>query len=307
MQTSIRLLAPVLALAACASASRAPSTTASPAPVAKRPVTLTYLGVAGWQISDGEHTVLVDPYFSRPDLSKDGPLVPDAEAIAAHAPAKADLILVGHSHFDHALDVAEVAKRTGAQVMGTISTARLARAGGVPTDRIIPVKGGEDYAFDGFSVRVVPSLHSAIGGPYILGTPTEIPDGVTLPMPANGYAEGGALAYLVRMGGHQVFVLGTASFIEREVEGLRPDVAIVATGLREKVTDYTCRLMRGLGAAPLVLLDHFDNYKVPAKGALAGLDAESRASTEAFLGEVKACAPATRVIIPEHFTPIRWP
>jgi L-ascorbate metabolism protein UlaG (beta-lactamase superfamily) len=135
-----------LSLAACThAAAPAPSSpAAAPAPSPpKTAVTMTYLGVAGWQISDGQHVILVDPYFSRPDL--DQPLVPDEAAIAAHAPAHADLILIGHSHSDHVLDAPSVARRTGAAILGTESTTRLAHAAGIPDEQLIPVKGGEDY------------------------------------------------------------------------------------------------------------------------------------------------------------------
>jgi L-ascorbate metabolism protein UlaG (beta-lactamase superfamily) len=306
---SLLSVASITLAAACASPLVGSGAAAPAAAAARSEVTLTYLGVAGWQISDGTHVILVDPYFTRPapDLADDAPLVPDTAAIAAHSPPRADLILVGHSHFDHALDVAEVAKRTGAQVLGTVSTAHLAHAGGVADDHIIPVKGGEDYQFDGFSVRVIPSLHSAIGGKHIFGGTSEIPADVKLPMPTSGYAEGGTLAYLVRLGGHQILIVGTASYIEREVDGLRPDIAIVALGLRDQITDYTCRLMRLVGQPALVIANHFDDFHAPPNGALAGLDPESRAAVEAFPAEVHACAPATRVVIPEHFQPIRVP
>jgi L-ascorbate metabolism protein UlaG (beta-lactamase superfamily) len=305
-----RLLALFCSLAACGSPAAVTGGAAAPATApARGEITLTYLGVAGWQISDGTHVILVDPYFTRPaaDLPDGAPLVPDAAAIAAHAPARADLILVGHSHFDHALDVAEVAKRSGAQVLGTVSTARLARAGGVPDDRIIPVKGGEDFQFDGFSVRVIPSLHSALGDKHVFGGTTEIPADVKLPMPLAGYAEGGTLAYLVRLGGHEILVVGTANYIERELDGLRPDVAIVAIGLRDEITDYTCRLLRLVGKPPLVIATHFDNLALPPNGALAGLDPEGRAAVESFTAEVRACAPESRAVIPEHFQPIGAP
>ena len=79
----------------------------------RRPIELVYLGVAGWQIRGDGKTVLVDPYLSRP-ADPDAPLVPDVAAIAAHTPARAELVVVGHSHYDHLLDAPEVAKRTGA-------------------------------------------------------------------------------------------------------------------------------------------------------------------------------------------------
>jgi L-ascorbate metabolism protein UlaG (beta-lactamase superfamily) len=278
----------LVAVAACGSPVRAPT----PAR-ARTPIALTYLGVAGWQLDAGHVTILADPYLSRPDL--DAPIVPDAAAIAARAPARADLIVVGHSHVDHLLDTPEIARRTGAEVMGSLSTARVARASGVPDDRIITVVGGEDYAFErGYSVRVMRSLHSALGGKHVAGG-GEIPAGVTLPLRFADYVEGGAYAYLVRVAGHEVFILSTANFIERELEGLRPDVAIIATGLRQEIHDYTCRLMRALGHPPLVYTNHFDDWQGPP------VDAPPSADLQAFVAEVARCSPGTRVVIPRHF------
>ena len=268
---------------------------------------MTYLGVAGWQLTDGTHTILLDPYFTRPDLSagESALLVPDELAIARHAPARADLILVGHSHFDHLLDVPAVARRTGAQVLGTESTARVALAAGLPADRVIPVKGGEDYQFDGFSVRVIPSLHSALGDKHILGGNSVIPEGITLPMKREAYAEGGTLAFLVRLSGREVLLLGTANFIERELEGVHPAAAVVAVGLREEIHRYSCRLMGVLEQPPLVVATHFDAWQKPlGASSQANLEEDARADLARFPGEITECAPETRVVIPDYFQPI---
>jgi L-ascorbate metabolism protein UlaG (beta-lactamase superfamily) len=287
----MRAVLVVLVAAAC----HKPAPAADPTPPpARSPIALTYLGVAGWQLDAGDVTVLADPYFSRPaDL--DAPIVPDAAAITARAPARADLIVVGHSHVDHLLDAPEIARRTGAEIMGSVSTARVARASGVAGDRIITIQGGEDFAFDrGYSVRVVRSLHSALGDKHFaLGG--EIPANPQLPMRFADYADGGAYAYLVRVAGHQVFILSTANFIEREVEGLRPDVAIIATGLRQEIHDYTCRLMRALGNPPLVYTNHFDDWQGPP------VDEPPDEDLQAFVAEVARCSPGTRVVIPRHF------
>ena len=267
----------------------------SPRPPEREPITLTYLGVAGWQLDAGAHTILADPYFSRPPEG-DGPIAPDQDAIAAHAPARADLVMVGHSHHDHLLDAPAVALRTGAELLGSATTAQVGRASGVPDDHIITIKGGEDFAMDGYSVRVIPSLHSAIGDKHIFGGAlTETP---TLPMPAASYQEGGTFAYLVRIGGHEVFFLDTANFIEREIEGLRPDVAIIGVGLREEVHDYTCRLLHALGDPPLVYANHFDDWKGPP------VDAPLSEDLEAFIAEVHACSPSTEIVVPKHFEPM---
>ena len=276
-----------VAVAACASHASPPPSQSSGA--TRAPLALTYLGVAGWQIESAGTTILVDPYFSRPNL--DGPIVSDPQAIAAHAPKRADLVVIGHSHVDHLLDAPAVALATGAEIMGSDSTARVALAAGVPADRVIPVKGGEDYAFDGFSVRVIPSLHSALGDKHVMGGPiTVVP-----PVRFEDYEEGGTLDYLVRVGGHEIFVSSTANFIERELVGLHPDVAIIAPGLRQEIHDYTCRLMTLLGNPPVVYATHFDNWRGPP------VDEPPDEDTQAFVAEVRACSPGTRVVVPRHF------
>jgi L-ascorbate metabolism protein UlaG (beta-lactamase superfamily) len=297
------LLGLALSLAACAVAPRseAPAAGEPRADAPPSPVTLTYLGVAGWSITDGVHTVLVDPYFSRPEFDGVVGVVPDEDAIARLAPPRADLVLVTHSHVDHLLDAPFVARRTGAQLLGSVSTANYGRATGLPDDQLVPVQGGEDYQFEGFSVRVIPGLHSALGDKHVFGAGDVIAADVVLPLTFEGFGEGGTFDYLVRLGGHEILVIGSANYIERELSGLRPDVAIVATGLREELHDYAGRLMRALGAPPLVLANHFDAWRAPLGEPLSET---TRADLAAFAAEIRACAPETRVVVPEPLEPI---
>src|SRR5262249_41572047 len=127
--------------------------------------------------------------------------------------------------------------------------------------------------------RVIPSLHSV-----------------------TGLAAGGdvaTFAYLLRLGGHQVLVFDTANFIERELEGIHPDIAIIATGLRDRITDYACRLMRVLDHPAVALATHFDNWRGSATDPLS---ADTRADLAAFTA-IHRCSPSTRVIVPTPFAP----
>jgi L-ascorbate metabolism protein UlaG (beta-lactamase superfamily) len=266
-----------------------PASPPTPAPGA---IALTYLGVAGWQLEAAGRVILADPYVSRP-ADPEAPLVPDAAAIAARTPARADLVLVGHSHHDHLLDAPAVAQRSGAVLLGSASTTRVGRASGLAEERLITVKGGEDFAMGGYSIRAIPSLHSAIGDKHVFGDAID-PD-PQLPMPAARYEEGGTFGYLVRIAGREVLILDTANFIERELEGLRPDIAIIAPGLREHIHDYTCRLLRALGAPPIVIATHFDDWRGPP------VDAPPSPDLAKFADEVARCAPRTRFIVPRHF------
>lgn len=266
-------------------------------------VTLTYLGAAGWRIDARQHLLLVDPYFSRVDAEGGGPLLPKPEIIAKYAPERADAILVGHSHYDHLLDVPAIAKNTGAAVVGTPSTLHVARAAGVAEARLVDVTAsGYAWSAGPWSVRAVRGLHSLAGKPSLT-----IPPAVTLPMNADGYAEGGVLDYAVTVEGHTLLFIGSANFIEAELRGVRPDVAVVATQLRDKIPDYTCRLMRALDSPPLVIANHFDAHWEPLGPKQLDIGERGRADLTKFADEVRQCSPTTRVVVPKHFEPMTIP
>src|SRR5260370_40346683 len=229
-------------------------------------VALEYLGAAGWRISDGTTVILVDPYVSRilgppPPLAppynrapganrreygwKDA-AAPDEAAIEARIP-RADYILVTHTRYDHVLDVPRIALRTHAVVIGTESTENVARAYSVPEEQLIPVRGGEDYEFGVFSLRVIPSLHSALDHKHYFSS-EKAPESLKAPLTLRQmHPEGGTLAYLIRFHGHQILAFGGMNYIEREIVGLEPDVVLVGTAASLKENyDYSVRFFRDL-------------------------------------------------------------
>jgi L-ascorbate metabolism protein UlaG (beta-lactamase superfamily) len=209
--------------------------------------------------------------------------------------------VVSHSHIDHVLDVPSIAWRTGAVVVGTESTARLARAAGLPERDILAAHGGEDLRVGAFQVRVVPAMHSLI---ELSDTP--LPTDLRLPLRAKDYPEGGTLQYFVRFAGHAIYFVGTANFVEAELHDMHPDVAIIAVGMRGKIPNYTCRLLRALGLPPRVFANHFDKWQQPfADNGQALVAPDAEADLAAFEAEVHACAPNTRVDVPVHLAPVR--
>ncbi|MFN2315073.1 MAG: Rid family hydrolase [Gemmatimonadales bacterium] len=321
MRPSIRYPAPTRPWLAVLLAA-APLVTFSPlagqvsaAPLAAGELRLTYLGNAGWEITDGRRVILVDPFLSQfarwaPGNSSTGPASnevyrPDTALINRHV-ARADYIPITHGHADHALDAGYIARRTGAVVIGHESAANLARAYGVPENNLITVRGGEDYDFEDFSLRVVPSIHSALddkryfnNGRGIVGT---APRGLQAPLRRGEYVEGGSLAYLLRIGGHEVLIMGSMNFLEREMTGLRPNIALVgANSQRLEIYDYTGRLLRALGYPALVIPTHGDAYGNPSPSAAILAD---RAR---FLEEVRLASPGSQTITPTWFTPIVVP
>jgi reactive intermediate/imine deaminase len=191
-------------------------------------------------------------------------------------------------------------------IIGHETAANLARAYDVPDSNLITVIGGEDYEFGGFSLAVVPNIHSALdnkryfnNGRGIVGT---APRGLRAPLRRRDYVEGGNLAYLLRMAGHEVLIMGSMNYLEREMEGLRPDIALVgANSQRLEIHDYTGRLMRALGDPAVVIPSHADGYGNPNPPPAALADRQR------FIAEVKAASPTSRVIVPNWFEPIVIP
>ncbi len=298
-----------------------PQSVVPQAPPAKKPqVTLTYMGTAAWEISDGKTVILIDPYLSRilirasAGSASSGPVAgdtrtphvwsdvvpPDAATIDAHI-HQANFILVTHTHIDHVMDVPHIALKTHATVIGTESTENVMRAFSVPEDQLITVRGGEDYDFGDFSVKVIPSLHSPLDHKRYFSS-EKAPAGMKAPLTLRQMdPEGGTLAYLIRFHEHQILAFGANNYIERELDKLSPDVVLVGAGpSRREIYDYTGRLLRALDFPALVLPTHWDNYTAP-------YDASQQPAIDAlrsFIQEVKAASPTTNVIVPKYFEPI---
>ena len=104
------------------------------------------------------------------------------------------------------------------------------------------------------------------------------------------------------MGGHEVLIMGSMNYIEREMDGLRPDIALVgANSQRLEIHDYTGRLMRALGKPAVVIPSHADAYGNPKPSAAALADQKR------FQQEVLAASPNSRFISPTWFEPIILP
>jgi len=281
---------------------------------------LKYLGTAGWEITDGTTIILIDPYLSRingpapPGGGSGHPAAgdtrraynwsdittPDTAAIDEHI-QRADFVLVTHTHYDHILDVPYIALKTRATVIGTESTENVMRAYGIPEQQLITVRGGEDYQFSGFSLKVIPSIHSPLDHKRYFSSATA-PPGMKAPLTLEQiHPEGGTLAYLVRLGGHQILGFGGNNYIEREIAGLEPDIVLVGAGAsRKEIYDYSGRLMRALHYPALVLPTHWDNFLLPYEAS----QQPALEALQSFVQEITVVSPKTKVIVPKYFQPI---
>lgn len=277
---------------------------------------LTYFGAAGWRITDGNVVVLVDPWPSRlkygggghpdddrPDFARDDLAWSDTTLIDSLIP-EADYILIHHGHFDHLGDIPYIARKTGARVIGTETTAMILRAYGIPDEQLYEVRGGEDYQFDGFSVRVVPGLHSALNEKHYFDSrrydeTTEL----EAPLRIDQFIEGGSLSFFARFDRHTVLTMGSMNFIEREFQGLEPDVLLAGiNGSRLGLYDYDRRLLEATGHPRVVIPTHWDNFRLPY-----GFSQQANVERNIlpFIETAGRVSPGSMVITPVHLEPIQ--
>jgi len=274
----------------------------------------TYFGAAGWEISNGDVTVLIDPYISRlryvdrqhPDddrraYARDEVGDWDTDLIDRLI-TKADFILVHHSHYDHLGDVPYIAKKTGAKVIGTETTITILRAYGIPDDQLYAVGGGEDYQFENFSVRVIPSIHSALNEKrYFDSRRYDRNTELEAPLRIDQFIEGGSLMFLARFDSHSVLTMGSMNFIERELEGLTPDILLAGiNGSRLGLYNYDERLVRVTGNPPVIIPTHWDSFTQPYE-----FSQQSNVDQKLipFRDTVAEISPDSRVVIPVHLEP----
>lgn len=265
---------------------------------------LKYLGVAGWEISNDSTTVLIDPYISRPKLRelKDSDFVFSDTLMIDKVIGKVDFILVTHSHIDHLLDVAYIAKKTGAKVIGTQTSLNIIRAYNLNEDQLYTVMGGEDYQFQNISVKVIPSLHSALRKKHFFDVRTHT-EPLTSPIKRSDFIMGGSLMYLLRIGDSEILMMGSMNFIENEIKGLNPDILLAGVnGSRLEIYNYTERLLKLTNYPKIILPTHWDRYE-PYEDEIAHEKAR-RDRVEPFIKEVSKISIEVQVIVPVHLETI---
>lgn len=129
-------------------------------------VRMTWFGITNWHYQIGEAGILLDGETISDFSANPRPNVPSVTkaATAVNMKGDIDVILVGHEHGDHGVQVPEWAKQTGKPVYAPPAVCAAVVAYGVPASQCIPLKGGETIQVDGnVTIRVVRWVHSVSG------------------------------------------------------------------------------------------------------------------------------------------------
>jgi L-ascorbate metabolism protein UlaG (beta-lactamase superfamily) len=261
-----------------------------------------WLGTAGHIVESDSTTILIDPFLTRPGfLRLLRPLVPD-ETQLAKLPTKIDAVLCGHSHYDHLLDAPTIAKRSGAKLCGSASTAAFGRASGVADVLVVPPEGAQ-FSVGDLQIQFVPSRHGRI----FLGRvpfPGEIgplasdrtPQAISLPLRFWHYRMGGAFGIVIRAQGVTLYHNGSADLVDAQLDGLSADVLLVGLAGRKATPDYLARLCNKLRPR-LLVPTHHDSFFHPLDDGvrlLPGIDLDG------FVADARRIAPSASVITPDY-------
>ena len=237
-------------------------------------VTVTWLGVSTLLFDDGETQLLIDGFFSRPTLADavfGRPVDNDAAkinyAMNEFRMRRLAAIIPVHSHYDHAMDVGEIANRSSASILGTESTAQIARGAGVPEDQIIVATDDEVYTFGQFRVSMKATPHAPVGPGGSVPADGLIEEPLVMPQPVTAFRMGGAWSIKVEHPQGTSLVMGSAAFTKYALRETRADVVFLGVALldslgRDYAELYWQHTVTATGAHSVYPI-HFDDQTQP--------------------------------------------
>lgn len=231
-----------------------------------------FAGVATLLFDDGETAWITDGFFSRPGVwpTLTQRIAPDGEAVtrelARLGVTRLAAVVPVHTHYDHALDSALVAVRTGAQLVGSSSAMQIGRGHGLPEAALREVRPGETLTLGRFRLTFIASRHS----------PTPLNDGVTPetidaplvpPARATDWRAGTVWSIVVEHEGRRLLVQGSAGFEPGALAAQRVDTVFLGIGTLGKKDlayrdAYWREVVQASGARRVIPI-HWDDFWRP--------------------------------------------
>ncbi|MCJ7523580.1 MAG: MBL fold metallo-hydrolase [Dehalococcoidia bacterium] len=261
-------------------------------------ISFRWLGVAGTELRVDNRTLVIDPYFTRISMwsSWFGRVEPDHRLIADKL-QECDLVLITHAHFDHIMDVPDVANNTGATALGSPNACRLLSVCGVPEERIRKIKTGDKIDLNGFEVTAFPAVHMKTPG----FSPGPLSPALQPPLKARDYRMDDDFSFLISIGEYRLLTDPG----ERPLGIVPADILFVFPF--RNYTYYQALLSQ---VQPRVVIPtHWDDFFRPLSKPLRptyhpprwAVPPVRRINLTEFNTMIKQIAPRTRVIIPEIF------
>jgi L-ascorbate metabolism protein UlaG (beta-lactamase superfamily) len=219
---------------------------------------LRWIGFSNFELVYNGHVILLDAYYDR------GSEYPPLGVSAADIKT-ADLILMGHGHFDHMSDAASIGARTKALLVGAAVTTDKLRTQPIPIQQIKTVtgRGGEILKFDNFTVEPILGRHGEPAKEV-----TEVMDRTLdqlMPAPTAEQKAEGAAIRARGTNSPRVIDEGTIAYLITLDDGFR----ILYRDSGGQVTDYERAAMARVGRVDLALVAVSGDYLNPLMVKLA--------------------------------------
>lgn len=227
---------------------------------------LRWLGVSGYRLTYEGVSLFVDPYVSRVPLRAlllRRTALPDGQMIAryANAPGEVAGVLVGHTHFDHAVDAPALARRYATKAYGSASLVQLMRLHGL-ADLAVEVAVKQPYELGPFVVRFVPSRHSKL----LFGRKVPMDGPLTCDhldgLNPGAYKCGAVYGIRIEVAGISIYHQGSADLDDAELPDDPVDVFLAGVAGRQVTPRYWERVLPRLDPR-FVVPTHYDNFFSP--------------------------------------------
>ena len=251
--------------------------------VAAGSVTVRFTGSTTLLFDDGETSWMTDGWFSRPTFIEiiTQRVEPDLSAISrglkANEVDKLDAVIPLHSHYDHAMDSPEVARRTGAKLYGSESTANIARGWGLDEARIEIFTNKKPIVLGKFIITPIESNHFQFVDPEIAKTALDLPtidSPLVPPAPITNYRVGKTYVLHVDHPLGSFAIVGSAGFVEGGLRGFKADVLFLGVGsLGEQSVEYRQKYWEetvGRLEPSTVIPIHYDSLLGEPRGPVRG-------------------------------------
>jgi len=229
---------------------------------------LEWLGTAGFRLAYQGQQLLIDPYLTRIPLGAllRRRVVPADRRRLAGLPDPL-AILVGHTHFDHALDVPALAARAGCPVYGSASLAQLMKIHG-RADLAVAVEPHREYEIGPFRVRFAPSRHSRLAAGLWTPSDGELTCEHTEELTPWAYRCGQVWGLHVAVAGATFYHQGSCDLVDDEIRARGVDYLLAGIAGRRFTPRYWERLLRRLEPR-VVVPHHFDDFFRPLDAPFA--------------------------------------
>jgi L-ascorbate metabolism protein UlaG (beta-lactamase superfamily) len=220
-------------------------------------------------LSFEDRTLYVDPYVSRVSLRdalRGRRALADERMIETWLPPAGDVVgvLVGHTHFDHAVDVPALCQRERCNAYGSRSLVRLMDLYGKRA-QAVEVLPHRPIELGPFRVTFVPSLHSKLLLGYAVPFDGELSCEHLDALSPGAYKCGQVFGIRIEVAGMSFYHQGSANLLEEEIPDEPVDVFIAGISGRRFTENYWPRVLGALQPR-VVVASHFDDFFRPLDG-----------------------------------------